>query len=92
MCIRDRPQEIIDNLISQAEYGSNAVFSVDLESQTVTSPDGSEHQFELDEFRKHCLLNGLDEIALTLEKEASIASFEKQASQSHSWLTPADPN
>ena len=86
------PQEIIDSLISQAEYGSNAVFSVDLESQTVTSPDGSEHQFELDEFRKHCLLNGLDEIALTLEKESSIASFEKQASESHSWLTPAGQN
>jgi len=83
------PQDVIDNLTEQAEYGSNAVFSVDLESQTVTAPDGSEHNFELDEFRKHCLLNGLDEIALTLEKETNIASFEKNTSDSHSWLTPA---
>jgi len=83
------PQDVIDDLTEQAEYGSNAVFSVDLESQTVTAPDGSEHNFELDEFRKHCLLNGLDEIALTLEKETNIASFEKNTSDSHSWLTPA---
>jgi len=84
------PQEAIDNLTEQAEYGSNAKFSVDLESQTVTAPDGSEHSFELDEFRKHCLLNGLDEIALTLEKETSIASFENNTATSHSWLTPAN--
>ncbi len=83
------PQEVIDNLTQQAEYGSNAVFSIDLEAQTLTAPDGSEHTFELDEFRKHCLLNGLDEIALTLEKESSIAGFEKNASDSHNWLTPA---
>jgi len=83
------PQDAIDNLTEQAEYGSNAVFSVELESQTVTAPDGTEHQFELDEFRKHCLLNGLDEIALTLEKESNIASFEKNTSNSHSWLNPA---
>ena len=83
------PQEVIDNLTQQAEYGSNAVFSIDLEAQTLTAPDGSEHTFELDEFRKHCLLNGLDEIALTLEKESSISGFEKNASDSHNWLTPA---
>ena len=83
------PQEVIDDLTQQAEYGSNAVFSIDLEAQTLTAPDGSEHTFELDEFRKHCLLNGLDEIALTLEKESSIAGFEKNASDSHNWLTPA---
>ena len=83
------PQDAIDNLTEQADYGSNAKFSIDLESQTVTAPDGSEHKFELDEFRKHCLLNGLDEIALTLEKESNIARFEKNTSDSHSWLTPA---
>ena len=83
------PQEVIDNFTEQAEYGSNAIFSIDLEAQTLTAPDGSEHTFELDEFRKHCLLNGLDEIALTLEKESSIAGFEKNASDSHNWLTPA---
>ncbi len=83
------PQESIDQLTKQAEYGSNAVFSVDLESQTVTAPDGSEHTFELDDFRKHCLLNGLDEIALTLEKETNISSFENNTATSHKWLTPA---
>lgn len=83
------PQEVIDDLTAQAEYGSNAMFSVDLESQTVTAPDGKEHTFELDDFRKHCLLNGLDEIALTLEKESSIAGFEQSNSATHSWLLPA---
>ena len=83
------PQDIIDDLTSQAEAGSNARFSVDLEAQTLTAPDGLEHKFELDEFRKHCLLNGLDEIALTLEKESSIAGFEKTTTETHSWLAPA---
>lgn len=83
------PQDVIDDLTQQAEYGSNAKFSVDLESQTVTAPDGTEHKFELDDFRKHCLLNGLDEIALTLEKDANISSFEKNTTETHSWLTPA---
>lgn len=83
------PQHVIDDLSSQAEAGSNARFSVDLETQTITAPDGSGHKFELDEFRKHCLLNGLDEIALTLEKDSSISSFEKTTSETHSWLVPA---
>jgi len=84
------PQDVIDDLTQQAEYGSNAKFSVDLESQIVTAPDGTEITFELDEFRKHCLLNGLDEIALTLEKESSISTFENNAATTHSWLTPAN--
>lgn len=83
------PQEQIDDLTRQAEYGANAVFSVDLEQQTVTAPDGTSHSFEIDDFRKHCLLNGLDEIALTLEKESKIAGFEAEKAESHSWLTPA---
>lgn len=83
------PQEQIDELTEQAEFGSNAVFSVDLESQTVTAPDGKEHTFEIDDFRKHCLLNGLDEIALTLEKAQSIDQYETNTNSAHSWLTPA---
>lgn len=83
------PQDQIDDLTRQAEYGANAVFSVDLDAQLVTAPDGTTHAFEIDEFRKHCLLNGLDEIALTLDKENSIASFENETAKSHSWLTPA---
>ncbi|OED38623.1 3-isopropylmalate dehydratase small subunit [Chromatiales bacterium (ex Bugula neritina AB1)] len=83
------PQEEIDQLTEQAEYGSNAVFSIDLESQTVTTPNGQSHSFEIDEFRKHCLLNGLDEIALTLGKEDSISSFEENKNTTQRWLTPA---
>jgi 3-isopropylmalate/(R)-2-methylmalate dehydratase small subunit len=83
------PQEQIDELTEQAEFGSNAVFSVDLEAQTVTAPDGKAHSFEIDDFRKHCLLNGLDEIALTLEKDSSISEYESNLNTTHSWLTPA---
>jgi 3-isopropylmalate/(R)-2-methylmalate dehydratase small subunit len=83
------PQEQIDDLTSQAEFGSNAVFNINLERQTVTAPDGQEHHFEIDEFRKHCLLNGLDEIALTLEKESDISSYESGINDNRGWLTPA---
>jgi 3-isopropylmalate/(R)-2-methylmalate dehydratase small subunit len=83
------PQEQIDDLTSQAEFGSNAVFNINLERQTVTAPDGQEHHFEIDEFRKHCLLNGLDEIALTLEKESDISSYESGVNDNRGWLTPA---
>ncbi len=83
------PQDQIDDLTEQAEYGANAQFSIDLETQTVTAPDGKTHRFEIDEFRKHCLLNGLDEIALTLDKDASISSFEQSKNNEHRWLTPA---
>ena len=83
------PQDQIDELTKQAEYGSNAQFTVNLEEQSVIAPDGKSHHFDIDDFRKKCLLNGLDEIALTLEKNESIASFEKNTKDSHSWLTPA---
>lgn len=83
------PQDQVEQLTKQAEFGSNAVFSIDLEAQKVTAPDGTEHSFEIDDFRKHCLLNGLDEIALTLEKESSISSYEADTSAERSWLTPA---
>lgn len=83
------PQEQIDELTKQAEYGSNAQFSIDLESQTVTAPDGNTHQFEIDEFRKECLLKGLDEIALTLDKDASISEYESNTSDQHGWLVPS---
>ena len=83
------PQEQIDDLTQQAEYGANAVFSIDLDAQTVTAPDDTVHAFEIDDFRKHCLFNGLDEIALTLEKEDKIADFEAGKASSQGWLTPA---
>ncbi|BDW86800.1 3-isopropylmalate dehydratase small subunit [Roseicyclus marinus] len=80
------PQEDVDKLMDDAQRGANAVITVDLENQTITGPDGGEISFEVDPFRKHCLLNGLDDIGLTLEKAASIDSFEAQAAQSRPWV------
>ena len=80
------PQEDVDKLMDDAERGANAVVTVDLESQTITGPDGGSISFEVDAFRKHCLLNGLDDIGLTLEKAAAIDAFEAQATQSRPWV------
>ena len=80
------PQEQVDLLMDDAERGSNAVISVDLESQTITGPDGGEISFEIDPFRKHCLLNGLDDIGLTLEKDDHIDAFEGARRHTHPWL------
>ena len=80
------PQEQVDLLMEDAERGANAVITVDLEGQTITGPDGGEISFEVDAFRKHCLLNGLDDIGLTMEKVAKIDDFEANARQSQPWL------
>ncbi len=64
--------EQLDALFDDAERGSNATLTIDLENQTIKGPDGGEIRFELDPFRKHCLLNGLDDIGLTMEKGAKI--------------------
>ena len=80
------PQQDVDKLMDDAQRGSNAIITVDLENQTITGPDGGEISFDVDPFRKHCLLNGLDDIGLTLEKVASIDSFESQASQARPWV------
>jgi 3-isopropylmalate/(R)-2-methylmalate dehydratase small subunit len=73
-------------LLDDASRGSNATLSVDLPAQTIRGPDGGTIKFEIDAFRKHCLLNGLDDIGLTMEKADSIAAFEKKNAVSHSWL------
>lgn len=80
------PQEQVDALMSDAENGANATLTIDLASQTVTRPDGSTVSFEVDAFRKHCLINGLDDIGLTLEKAAAIESFEAKAAQARPWV------
>jgi 3-isopropylmalate/(R)-2-methylmalate dehydratase small subunit len=80
------PPAQVDLLMDDAERGSNAVVSVDLESQTIAGPDGGELRFEIDPYRKHCLLNGLDDIALTLEKQAAIDGFEDSQRTSQPWL------
>ncbi|MFT4160019.1 3-isopropylmalate dehydratase small subunit [Shinella sp.] len=78
-------QEDLDKLMDDASRGSNAILTVDLEAQEITGPDGGRIGFEIDAFRRHCLLNGLDDIGLTLEKATSIDSFEKQTAASRPW-------
>ena len=80
------PQEAVDALMKDAEKGANARMTIDLEAQTVTSSDGESYSFEVDAFKKHCLLNGLDDIGLTMEKAASIDTFEAQAAQARPWV------
>ena len=80
------PQEVVDVLMEDAKKGANARMTVDLEAQTVTTSDGQSFGFEVDAFRKHCLLNGLDDIGLTLEKVAAIDTFEASAAQARPWV------
>ena len=79
------PQEAVDHLMDDAKKGENARITVDLESQTVTASDGKIFAFEVDAFKKHCLLNGLDDIGLTLEKAASIDAYEAKATTTRPW-------
>lgn len=79
-------QTISDKLFQEVTAQPGYQLEVDLEAQLVRCPDGSEFGFELDPFRKHCLLNGLDDIALTLEKVEQIKNFEEQRRQEFPWL------
>ncbi len=80
------PQEQVDVLMKDAEKGSNARMTIDLEGQTVTTSDGEKFPFEVDAFKKHCLLNGLDDIGLTLEKGTAIDTYEDSLNQSRPWV------
>ena len=80
------PQEDIDKLLDDAARGANAVISVDLEAQEIRGPDGGIIKFEVDPFRKHCLLNGLDDIGLTMERAADIDAFESKSSIERPWV------
>ncbi len=81
------PQEQVDELMRQAAEFERPVFTVDLEAQEVYREGSNEHfRFEIDPFRKHCLLNGLDDIGLTLEKDAKIGSFEGKRQTTQPWL------
>ncbi|MBP7670512.1 3-isopropylmalate dehydratase small subunit [Ferrovibrio sp. MS7] len=79
------PQADVDKLMDDAKRGQNARFTVDLEKQEITRPDGDVIKFEIDAFKKHCLLNGLDNIGLTLEKKANIDDFETRQRASQPW-------
>jgi 3-isopropylmalate/(R)-2-methylmalate dehydratase small subunit len=80
------PQEDVDKLMDDAERGANAVVTIDLENQVITGPDGGSVAFEVDPFRKHCLLNGLDDIGLTMEKAEAIDAFEAKQAAEAPWL------
>ena len=80
------PQEQVDVLMKDAEKGSNARMTVDLEAQTITTSDGDVMTFEVDAFKKRCLMEGLDDIGLTMEKVAAIDTFEAGASQARPWV------
>lgn len=80
------PQEQIDTLMEDAENGANARLTIDLEAQEITRPDGSKISFDVDPHKKHCLLNGLDDIGLTMQKAKSIESFEDRQKASQPWL------
>lgn len=80
------PKEQVDLLMQDAEKGSNARIQIDLAIQTVTSSDGVVMKFEVDDFKKHCLLNGLDDISLSLEKSDSIEIYETKVADSHPWV------
>jgi len=80
------PKRQVDLLMKDAEKGSNARFEIDLVAQTVTSSEGLVIAFEVDDFKKHCLLNGLDDISLSLEKLAFIENYEKKLAEIHTWI------
>jgi len=80
------PQEDIDKLMDDAARGANATLTVDLENQTISGPDGGEIKFDIDPFRKKCLLEGLDDIGLTMERAERIAAYEERAQAARPWL------
>ncbi len=78
-------QDELDKLMDDAERGANATLTVDLEAQEIRGPDGGAIAFEIDEFKRHCLLNGLDDIGLTMEKAGQIDHFETNLAERHPW-------
>jgi 3-isopropylmalate/(R)-2-methylmalate dehydratase small subunit len=80
------PQSDVDKLMDDAERGSNAVLTVDLETQEIHGPDGGVIAFDVDEFRKHCLLNGLDDISLTMQRDEKISAYESSRAATQPWL------
>ena len=82
--IRVSPEDL-DKLFEDADRGANATLTVDLESQEIRGPDGGVVKFEIDAHRKHCLLNGLDDIGLTQQKKSKIASYEQKTAESRPW-------
>lgn len=82
-------EDQVDQLFDEVEASEGYELSVDLEQQTVTTPSGASFSFDVDAFRKHCLLNGLDDIGVTLESEAQIKAYEERRRQEAPWLFDA---
>lgn len=80
------PQDQVDALMADAEQGGNARLTVDLERQVVVGADGTEYAFEIDPFKKHCLLEGLDDIGLTLGRAAEIDGYEARIAAERPWV------
>lgn len=80
------PQEQVDVLMKDAEKGENARMTVDLEAQEITTSDGEVIKFEVDAFKKQCLLEGLDDIGQTLQKQSSVEAYEGKMAQERPWV------
>src|SRR5690606_5451647 len=77
--------EDLEKLLDDASRGANATLTIDLEAKEIRGPDGGVIKFDLDDFKRHCLLNGLDDIALTMEKVDAIAAFEQKNAMTRPW-------
>ncbi|MBV8793265.1 MAG: 3-isopropylmalate dehydratase small subunit, partial [Pseudolabrys sp.] len=77
--------EDLEKLFDDAERGANATLSIDLEKQEIRGPDGGMVKFDIDPHRKHCMLNGLDDIGLTKQKQKKINSYEQKAAAARPW-------
>ncbi len=83
--IKVSPEDLA-KLMDDAERGSNSTLTIDLEAQEVRGPDGGVVKFEIDAFRKHCLINGLDDIGLTMTREKDITNYEGKLATAHPWI------
>ena len=79
------PKEEVNKLMANAERGANATLSIDLEAQEIVGPDEGIMKFEVNAFKKHCLINGLDDIGLTMQKNEKIIDYEERQKISHPW-------
>ena len=79
-------KEELDQLMDDADNGANSILDIDLENQQIGRPNGETINFEIDEFRKHCLINGLDDIGLTMQKQSNIDDFEKKREAEKPWI------
>ncbi len=85
LAIKVTPEQL-EKLMDDAKRGANATMTIDLEKQEIKGPDGGTIKFDVDSFRKHCLLNGLDDIGITLQKDKSIKSYEEKQSAERPWM------